>query len=171
MPKISADYLRSRLVYDPATGLFTWLPKDPSVPKNRQWNGQFAGALAGCLVSNGYWVITLDYVYQRGHQLAWLYMTGEWPSDEIDHEDRNRANNRWGNLREATTSQNQANSGPQINNTSGFKGVSWSHRHKKWRAQIMVRGDSYFLGFFADKRDAANAYKISSRAHFGKFAL
>jgi hypothetical protein len=170
MPQISADYLRSRVHYNPDTGDFVWLPKDPSLTKNRQWNGQYAGKIAGCICKDGYRILTLDYVYQRGHQLAWLYMTGEWPPSEIDHKDRDRSNNRWSNLRLATTSQNQANTGLQIRNTSGIKGVNWAPRHKAWKARISVNGRRLFLGMFKSKEAAAAAYQEAAKTHFGEFA-
>lgn len=172
---ITAEYLRSRLRYEPETGDFYWLPKDVTLAKNRQWNGQFAGKQAGCIhPATGYVVITLSHAAGRwrlypAHRLAWLYMTGNWPA-EVDHKDRNRSNNRWANLREATTSQNQANTGPQANNTSGVKGVHWSPRHKAWAARIMVGGRRLFLGFFKDKSAAAGAYADAARKHFGDFA-
>jgi hypothetical protein len=67
----------------------------------------------------------LTGVLYREHRLAWLYMTGEWPTHEIDHINGDRVDNRFCNLREATASENRWNSRKRVNNTSGYKGVSW----------------------------------------------
>jgi hypothetical protein len=70
-------------------------------------------------------------------------MTGEYPDRkfEMDHKDRDRSNNRFSNLRLATTSQNQANVGLRKDNISGFKGVSWEKAQNKWRATIAAGGE------------------------------
>jgi hypothetical protein len=49
-------------------------------------------------------------------------MTGEWPKTQIDHINLDKADNRWCNLREATQSQNFANTRILASNGSGFKG-------------------------------------------------
>jgi hypothetical protein len=59
-----------------------------------------------------------------GHRLAWLYMVGVWPDDEIDHWNRDPSDNRFTNLRDATHAKNGFNSGKRSNNSSGRKGVS-----------------------------------------------
>lgn len=78
-----------------------------------------------------------------------------------DHKDGNGLNNKRRNLRPATVSQNQYNRGKPINNTSGFKGVSWSSQKQKWRSRIYINGKDIHLGFFNDKEIAA---KVHSQA-------
>ena len=74
----------------------------------------------------------------RAHRVIWAMMTGRWPDDEIDHRDRDPANNRWENLREATHSLNMLNRDEPSTNTSGVKGVS---RYRKgWRVQRKTGG-------------------------------
>ncbi len=80
-------------------------------------------------------------------------------SEQIDHINRNGLDNRRGNLRVATPAQNVYNRGLQDNNTSGFMGVVWNQSCKKWQAQIKVASRLKYLGVFADKQDAANAYQ------------
>ena len=104
------------------------------------------------------------------HRLAWLYVMGEFPKNDIDHVDTNGCNNKISNLRLATKSQNGANSKLPKNNTSGYKGVTWAKRNKKWMAQIMVDRKHVCLGFFHDPKLAYEAYKKASREYFGEFA-
>jgi hypothetical protein len=87
-----------------------------------------------------------------------------------DHIDRNGLNNRRGNLRPATKSQNGANSKLKKNNTSGFKGVYWYKAFQKWTGSIMCNGKRHFTGYFSDAREAARTYDSLSRKLFGKFA-
>ena len=89
---------------------------------------------------------------------------------QIDHIDGDGLNNCRSNLRVSTTSQNHANRRPNRNNTSGFKGVTWKRRWKKWLAQIEVAGHNHYLGGFDDPRDAARAYNEAALKHFGEFA-
>lgn len=87
-----------------------------------------------------------------------------------DHINGDGLDNRRENLRFCTNSQNQGNSRMPKNNTSGFKGVTFSKRHNKWQAQIKFNYKNIFLGRFEDKRDAAIAYNESAKNYFGEFA-
>lgn len=101
--------------------------------------------------------------------MAWLYMTGAWPKAELDHIDRNPANNVFSNLREATGSQNCMNRHYSKGNTSGHTGVSWNEKKQQWKAGIHVAGKSIFLGLF-DEVDAAIAARKAAEANkFGDF--
>lgn len=88
----------------------------------------------------------------------------------IDHEDRNPLNNHKNNLRFCTYSENSRNRGKPTTNTSGYKGVSWFKRDKKWKAQIMVEGKGFCLGSFKNKIDAARAYNRAALKYHGEFA-
>lgn len=81
------------------------------------------------------------------------------PGFIVDHQDQNKLNNQKSNLRDATKSLNALNSGMQINNTSGYKGVSWSKQANKWRAYINHMGKQIHLGFFTDPKQAGKAYQ------------
>lgn len=151
--------LKELLHYDHETGVFTWLAAGGSAHIN-----DIAGSLSG----TGYSRIKISKREYLSHRLAWFYMTGEWPSAEIDHVNLDKADNRWANLREATPSQNHANKGRLATNTSGFKGIT---RHRaKWKAAIEVHGRSFHLGVF-DTPDAAHAaYAGAAKKYFDKYA-
>jgi Bifunctional DNA primase/polymerase, N-terminal/HNH endonuclease len=95
--------------------------------------------------SLGYWA----------HTLAFLYMTGCFPK-EVDHIDRDGANNRWNNLIEADRSIQRFNSKLYRNNTSGHRGVYWDNDKGKWRAMIGGHDSRVYLGSF-DTIEAAVA--------------
>lgn len=85
-----------------------------------------------------------------------------------DHINGNRLDNRKHNLRPATPALNSRNRKTHINNTSGFRGVCWHKRDKKWTAQIKVEGRFLFLGNYLDARTAALKYDTFAVKHFGK---
>ncbi len=89
---------------------------------------------------------------------------------DIDHRDRNYLNNQKNNLRIATRQQNLANQPYYINNTSGYKGVTWHKKSKKWYAQIKVNRQHIHLGTFHDIKLAAKAYNDAAVKYFGEFA-
>jgi hypothetical protein len=87
---------------------------------------------------------------------------------QVDHINRNRTDNRRCNLRYATRTQNQANTGKQKNNRSGYKGVSW---HKtKWEARIKYGAKKLYLGRYDNPLKAALVYDCASRLLYGDFA-
>jgi hypothetical protein len=159
---ITLTRLREVLHYDPATGVFTWLK---TLSKRRS-----AGLSAGSLRSDGYIVIKIDDVRTRAHRFAWLYMTGAFPKEQIDHINGVRNDNRWCNLRAATRAQNLANARLAVTNTSGMKGASWHRAAQKWHAQIRVDGRRIHIGLFDTAQDAHAAYMAKARELHGSFA-
>jgi hypothetical protein len=95
---------------------------------------------------------------------------GANPGQLVDHWNRDGLDNRRCNLRIANYSQNAANSGPSVRNTSGYKGVTFSRRADKWQAGIQVNGKFQFLGHWATREDAARAYDAAATKFFGEFA-
>ena len=158
---LTVDRLKAVLNYDPERGLFTWR-------HSRIGRGCRAGATAGRPNERGYLRLGIDGVRYKAHQLAWLYMTGEWPELQIDHRNNDKSDNRWSNLRLATGSQNQANRGLQRNNTSGFKGVS--ARRGKFAAYIKRDGKKHTLGSFDTAEEAHAAYVAAAPLFHGEFA-
>src|SRR5687768_12907610 len=59
-------------------------------------------------------------------RLAHLWITDEWPQDQINPRDGDAANIRWTNLRPVTHSQKLCNRGKQQNNSVGLKGVTFN---------------------------------------------
>ena len=91
-------------------------------------------------------------------------------SVQVDHINCDALDNRKANLRPATNSQNNANTRIARTNTSGFKGVSWIARIRKWQARIKVLGSARYLGVYANPEDAARVYDSAAREAFGSFA-
>ncbi len=162
LKSITAERLREALSYDPLTGIWT---RRITTSSNAR-----AGAIAGCLTPIGYLVIRLDGRLYASHRLAWLWMTGVWPSSALDHKDLNKSNNKWDNLRESTMSQNLANTRRRSDNTSGVKGVTWFKERGKWMAKIQVQGKFHTIGYFDDLEIAAAAYAEAAKRYFGEFA-
>jgi hypothetical protein len=90
--------------------------------------------------------------------------------EEVDHEDLNPLNNRRGNLRLASKSQNMQNRGATILSTSGYKGVFWQKHAKKWRAMIGHNGKKHHLGYFDTPEQAYKAYCEAASKYHGEFA-
>ena len=86
-----------------------------------------------------------------------------------DHKNGIRFDNRKSNLRVCTHSENIRNKCKQSNNTSGLKGVAWHKVTKKWQVQIQVQGKSIYLGLFATKELAYQAYCEASTKYHGEF--
>jgi hypothetical protein len=92
------------------------------------------------------------------------------PSQEIDHINCNKLDNRRTNLRVATPSNNQANKHKRQGCTSRFKGVYWDSAKSQWHSQIKVNQKSINLGSFDSEADAALAYNKAALHYFGEFA-
>lgn len=89
---------------------------------------------------------------------------------QVDHIDRNRANNQRNNLRKATSGQNKFNTVARVNNTSGYKGVCFFPRTSKWVAKIRIPGKRINLGYFDTPEAAHQAYKDAALRLHGEFA-
>jgi hypothetical protein len=129
------------------------------------------GDVAGHICQkSGYRLIGVDGRLYKANRLAWLYMTGEWPSGHVDHINMVVANDKWANLRIATHAQNLQNRGKQKNNTSGFKGVFFHPQSGRWRARINANKQSVSLGLHDTPELAHMAYREAASALHGEFA-
>lgn len=161
---ITQARLKELLHYDPDTGVFTRIGI-----AGRNGSTRSVGSVAGSVSkSTGYVRIMVDYREYLAHRLAWLYMTGKWPSLKIDHRNTVKTDNRWVNLREATDVQNSSNRKVKANSASGLKGVT--KRGSKWYAAIKVNGEFKHLGCFATPELAAKAYTDAANQIHGEFA-
>ena len=88
---------------------------------------------------------------------------------QIDHRDGDPLNNRRSNLRLATHQQNQRNQGLRISSKSGFKGVTWHKRDRKWRACMTLDNRHVHLGYFDDPVKASEAYAAAATKAHGEF--
>jgi hypothetical protein len=149
---ISQSNLIETLDYSPTNGVFTW--------KVRR-NGIQRGSIAGWVSASGHLQITINGKHYYAHRLAWLYVHGYLPSGQIDHINRDKLDNRISNLRDSSHSENQWNVGLKNTNTSGFKGVSYAYRQKKWRAAITTNKKSKHIGYFDTKERASIAYRLA----------
>jgi hypothetical protein len=156
---LAQQRLQSLLRYDPDTGHFFWL---------RPYGKARIGKPAGATNNLGYKWIQIDYRLYQTSRLVWLYVHGRWPRTLLDHINRDRADDRLINLREATYSESVYNRKMQSNNTSGYKGV-WRSRGK-WRAKIEAEGKRFNLGTFNSKEEAFAAYQIAAEKLHGEFA-
>lgn len=158
---ITARLAREMLDYDPETGVFTWKVAAGKVK---------AGAIAGSVGAHGYPRVGICGHQIGLHRVAFLIMTGSFPSGHIDHINRDRSDNRWGNLRLATPSQNQQNRTLAADNTTGFKGVSFDKTRNKYVALIKHGGKRVNLGRSDDPRKCAVMYDAAAVDLYGEFA-
>jgi hypothetical protein len=158
-PDLTHERLCELLFYDPTTGLWTWI-----VSRSTRKAGSTAGTLA-----NGYIMIRIDGSKYSGHRLAFLWMTGTWPENDVDHRNLCKADNRWSNIREATESENAANIGAHRDNRLGVKGVD-RLPGGKYRAVIKVAARQFYLGTWGSAEMASWMYGVAAHALFGEFA-
>jgi len=158
---LTHERLREVLRYDPETGVFTWLVK----PRKRE----LKNAEAGCINAKGYRQIGVDGKLYRSNRLAWFYVTGTWPTAQIDHENQVRADDRFANLREATHSQNQANSKVRKASRTGVKGVE-QLPGGRFRAYIHIGNDKKHLGTFPTTEEAGRVFAEAHQKLHGEFS-
>lgn len=152
---ITSERLRKLLSYAPETGVFRWL-----LPQS---NRAKAGLVAGCISkASGYRLIRVDGRLYRAHRLAWLYMYGHEPSDQIDHINCDRSDNRISNLRDVSRDLNAQNRRvARKDSGTGLMGVM--RNGDRWAAQIRVNGQRLCLGTFDTPEQAHQRYVEAKR--------
>lgn len=159
-PNLTQSFLKSILLYCPVTGKFTWI---------KQVRSNLTSIDAGSKNRRGYIKITINGRRYAAHRLAFLYMTGKFPKNQVDHRDRVRSNNIWKNLRQSTNSQNQMNS-QRINKGSGYRGVTKRHKSHTYFVRIKKDGIYHYGGNFSCRHEAALKYNGLAIIHHGEFA-
>ena len=159
--ELSQQTLKEFLDYCPETGVFTWRKRAAMCTK--------IGVIAGNRNQHGYIRIRFLRHGWMAHRLAWLFVHGEMPTDQIDHIDGDKANNRIINLRQATGSENLRNIKRLPRNKSGFKGVVWHVLNKKWMAACRMNGKKVHLGYYKDPEEASRVYLEFAKKCHGEF--
>ena len=146
--------LQSLFTYNPITGIVI---RKITVNPNAK-----AGDIVGT-IDNGYLRVAISNKTYQLHRIIWFMKYGYFPKT-IDHKNRNRSDNRFCNLREATYIENNKNIGICKNNTSGFNGVSFDKERNAWEAFIGYNGKKKTLGRFPTKNLAIQARKKANIA-------
>lgn len=163
MKDLTLEHLKECVTYSPDTGRMSWRVRPVTHFKTERafniWNTRFSGHSASDKTcSGGYLRLMVSGRHYRVHQLAWLYVYGEFPA-AIDHINGDRADNRINNLRNCTQLDNMKNTKRSSTNTSGVTGVGWESRRGHWIANIEANYEKVYLGSFNRKEDAIDARK------------
>jgi len=151
--ELTLELLKKYIFYNSDTGVFTRIKS----LDGRKFQSSLAGSIKKDSRGKPYRrLMVLGYVYPA-HRLAWFYMNGKWPKEEIDHHDGNGLNNKFDNLREATHTENQRNQRISDANSTGVTGVSFNKKLGKFTAYITVDKKRTHLGVFSDIETAKNA--------------
>jgi hypothetical protein len=180
LPLPSRDYLHECFEYDPVTGDLTWRrrplrhfakPGKPTwLAKRNQasWNQKYPGKLFGRINTDGARIGSINSVLYKAHRLIFKLETGIDPI-EINHRDRDRANNRLDNLRNASQAQGNATASVRKHNKLGVKGVQ-QLPGGRYRAKMTINKKTIHLGVFATTEDAHRAYSVAAHESWGEFA-
>lgn len=151
---LTVERLRQCLSYDAGTGAFA-----------RVGSGDVAGFVCK---RSGYVRVKVDGHAYLAHRLAWLYVTGAWPSETIDHINGEKSDNKFANLREATHSQNKANAPIYRKRLKLPKGVF--PNGNRYGSQIRFEKRRIYLGTYRTPEEAHGVYAQAAERLFGDFA-
>lgn len=129
---LTQEELKEVLTYDPETGVFIW--------KVRPGYRVKVGDKAGCVGADGYSQIAYKGKLRKTHRLAWLYMTGKYPKEDIDHINGDKSDNRWDNLREASRQENCRNIKRR---KEGYKTPKGVYKRSWGSYQVIIDRKSY----------------------------
>jgi HNH endonuclease/AP2 domain len=173
-PLPPAEYLKECFSYDSETGVLHWKVRPLAHFSDTQhmtaWNTRYAGRPVGHVARNGYIGTHLPKQCALAHRVVWAMCYGDPALSQIDHIDGDRANNRIGNLRLATASENSHNSRMRKHNKHEAKGVCYDKNRHKWSAYITHEYKNIFLGRFITIEEAHLAYCAAADRLHGDFA-
>ena len=129
--------------------------------------GVFIGKRGNILSSRN---ITFEGKQVLAHRLAYFLVTGNWPTHYIDHIDQDKTNNKWSNLRHATPSDNNCNTGLRKDNKSGVKGVCWKASRSRWLVQVSKDRKIHHVGYYKCLQEATQAAVVARRRLHGAYA-
>jgi hypothetical protein len=170
MKKLPVELLNELLICHPEAGLLIWRVRAfhhfTEVHVWKTWNIRYAGNPAlNCINGTGYKAGTIKGLRVPAHRVIWAMTFGAWPTEDIDHINGVRSDNRISNLRSVSRLENSKNRVAQ-ESKSKIPGVMWVERKKKWRARITVNGKRVDLGLHSTLDEAAIARKTAER-HYG----
>lgn len=159
---LTQEAARALFRYDPKSGNLYWRFGPPN---------RIAAHQSGVRRSDGTYslAVNIGKIHYAAHNIIWVYVTGKKPKGEVDHINRIKCDNRWSNLREASRSQNQANTGLYKNNTTGYRGVSFDKSIGRYRAIFSKNGKNRCLGVFDRPEEAHEAWKQTAIVNHGEF--
>lgn len=154
---LTQERLKTLIDYSPESGEFTW-------HKGLRHRG--SGKRAGCRrEEGGYRILSVDSRTYSEHRLAWFYVHGAWPDNDVDHINGIKSDNRIENLRQCTRAENMQN---QVGNRSK-SGLTGAYEcNGRFFSHIYKDGKKFYLGCFASPQEANAAY-ISAKAKHHKF--
>lgn len=135
---------------------------DYSLVKNHKWHLFLAGGKE-----------SPEFRYVRSRikgETIYLHQFLMGTRDGVDHKSRNTLDNRRGNLRVCTQSQNSCNQKRRKDNTSGYKGVYFHKAVQKWCSCIQYKHKEFTLGYFDTPEEGAEAYNKKALELHGEFA-
>lgn len=177
----SLDTLRQVIEVDHCIGKAYWLPRSPQMFLGndkricKTWNTRYSGKEIGSLRDDGYINCTITIEGKKvvilAHNLFYAIYHNDQNSlvEEVDHINGIKDDNRIVNLRLATNSQQNFNTGIRKDNKSGVKGVYWRNEYKKWAAQIKANKKTIFLGYYENKEEAIKARKDAEIKYHGEY--
>lgn len=151
--------------YEPETGNFYYT--------TRRSNACRKDGIAGTNGPRGDRILRMDGKTYLAHRVAFVLMTGKWPSFDVDHIDGNPSNNKWENLRDISHKMNSYNvhKVPSHKKHSNLLGAQWCAQGGFWKTEIMVEGKRFRLGTFDTEAEASAAYMQAKRDMHPGFML
>lgn len=130
----------------------------------KKYSNKQHGDVLGCIhKTKGYLYLNLKGKTYRAQRVAFLFMTGNWPVEQVDHINGIKSDNRWINLRDVSALVNSENRGMWRTNRSGYKGVCYNKVENKWQVLCRYKGVQVYAGYYEDVHEAgrvaAETYK------------
>lgn len=152
---VTQNYLLDNFIYNPETGEF------------KRRNGNKTGWVEYTKLKM-YLRLSINYKKYHIHRLIFLYMTGEFPQDTIDHIDGDSLNNKWNNLRAVSMKVNNQNLGLFYSNKSGISGVWFNPKRQRWDATIKINEKTTHVYYGKDFFEACCARKSAENLHYNR---